>query len=216
MIYDNFKRKLFMSVSEKKYNSDLKKFEKKLIQRLYTEPMNLKKSVKKINYEINLEDSGNDIPGNYGIKKSYSDFAKVRKKFMTINNENQKGTNDENKKNNDVIKEYKSKNCGDYEKEFKQGFNTVCNFHNKFANKRKNLAIKTNEDENIKFNHVDDKTFNKYFDYNKTCYGIKNPKREFKFTDPKTTNDHKMKVAFNFKQKPKKKFNINNIKIEQI
>ena len=52
-----------MSVSEKKYNSDLKKFEKKLIQRLYTEPMNLKKSVKKINYEINLEDSGNDIPG---------------------------------------------------------------------------------------------------------------------------------------------------------
>ena len=205
-----------MSVSEKKYNNDLKKFEKKLIQRLYTEPMNLKKSVKKINYEINLEDSGNDIPGNYGIKKSYSDFAKVRKKFMTINNENQKGTNDENKKNNDVIKEYKSKNCGDYEKEFKQGFNTVCNFHNKFANKRKNLAIKTNDDENIKFNHVDDKTFNKYFDYNKTYYGIKNPKREFKFTDPKTTTDHKMKVAFNFKQKPKKKFNINNIKIEQI
>ena len=214
--YDNFKRKLFMSVSEKKYNNDLKKFEKKLIQRLYTEPMNLKKSVKKINYEINLEDSGNDIPGNYGIKKSYSDFAKVRKKFMTIKKKKKKGTNDENKKNNDVIKEYKSKNCGDYEKEFKQGFNTICNFHNKFANKRKNLAIKTNDDENIKFNHVDDKTFNKYFDYNKTCYGIKNPKREFKFTDPKTTTDHKMKVAFNFKQKPKKKFNINNIKIEQI
>ena len=44
---NNFRRKLFLSVSEKKYNNELRKFEKKLTKRLYTEPINLKKMLKK-------------------------------------------------------------------------------------------------------------------------------------------------------------------------
>ena len=45
--YDIFKRKLFMSVSEKKHNNKLRCLEKKLIKRLYTEPMYIKTSIHK-------------------------------------------------------------------------------------------------------------------------------------------------------------------------
>ena len=69
-----------------------------------------------------------------------------------------------------------------------------------------------NDENSRKFNHVNDKTFGKYFDNNKTNYLINNNKQEYKFTDPNHINNHKMKVTFNFKQKPKK----DDIKLQNI
>ena len=217
--FDCLRRKMFMSVSEKKYNNELRKFEKKLIKRLYTEPMNLKKMFRKKDNENSYDDNSGNINGSYDMKKSFSDLA-YRKKYLQANTDIFKANDtskeekyEEEKKNSNMIKGYKNEYKD--EKEFQKGFNTICNFHNRFGKKRNNLCINTNDESNIKFNHVNDKTFNKYFDYNKVNLGINKP--EFKFTEPKTTNNHKMKVAFNFKKKPKgEKFKIKNIKLEQL
>ena len=213
--FDNFKRKLFMSVSEKKYNDYLKKFEKKLIQRLYSEPMKIKKMLRKQNCEINLTESNinNDIIGNkiYDLKKSFSCNAACRKKYkqcLTENSKDYKGLRDtigmEGMKNNNNGKRLVNNNTIENDNEFKKGFNTICNFHNKFGRKRNYLTIDMNNENSQKFNHVNEKTFGKYFDNNKTNNLINNDKYEYKFTDPNIVNNRRMKVAFNFKQKPKK------------
>ena len=199
----------------------MRKFEKKLIKRLYTEPMNLKKILRKKKYEINVDDNNNNINGSYDMKKSFSDLA-YRKKYQQANTDIFKANNNskedkykEEKKNGNIIKEYNNINKSDYEKEFKKGFNTICNFHNRFDKKRNNLSIKINDENNIKFNHVNDKTFNKYFENDKTNLGINKP--ELKFTEPKVTNNHKMKVVFNFKKKQNgENFKIKNIKLDQL
>ena len=223
MKFGSFKRKLFMSVSEKKYNNELRKIEKKLIKRLYTEPMNFKKSLRKKKFQITLKDSYNNTERSYDMKKSLSCSDKNGfKKFRPINtdfskdNSGNNGDNYEEEKKdnirNKMITEYNNKNKYTDEKEFKKGFSTLCNFHNKFRNKRNNIFINTNEDNNVRFNHVDDNAFNKYFDYNKTYTGFNNHKAQFKFTDP---NNPKMKVSFNFTQKPKRgKIKIKNTKLE--
>ena len=46
---------------------------------------------------------------------------------------------------------------------------------------------------------MNNKTLNKYLDYNKLYQGINYHKNEFKFL----ALNHKMKVAFNLKKKPK-------------
>ena len=211
--FDRFRRKIFMSVSEKKHNEELRKFEKKLIKRLYTDPMNSMKKFKKKKYEICLEDSNANINGSYDLKKSFSELDKKGyKKFRTINNDIQNCNNEisgnkyeEEKKNCKENMEKEFNNNDEYinEKLFKKGFNTICNFHNKFGKRRKNLFIQTNSDNNMKFNNLNNKKFKKYFDFNKTYSGINNHKTQFKFTEPKVNNDHKMKIAFNFKQKTK-------------
>jgi hypothetical protein len=219
--YKNLRRKLYMSVSEKKYNDELRKFEKQLIKRLYTEPMNLKKSLTNKKYEINLEDSFKNINGSYDMKKSNSDFRgfKGNKGFAYYNTDISKdnkvirGDNNykEMKNSNNIIKEYNNKKGFENDKEFRKGFNTICNFHNKFGKKRHNLCIKTDAENSFKLSHMNDKTFNKYLDYNKFYQGINDHKNELKFTEP----NHKMKVSFNFKQKPKnEKIKIKNIQIE--
>ena len=213
--YDNFRRKLFMSVSEKKYNDNLKKFEKKLIQRLYSEPMKIKKMLRKKNCQINLTDTNinnNDIIG-YDLKKSLSsNFAckKQYKQCLTENSKEYNGLKDtldmEEKKNNNINNGkgiVNNKTIENYN-EFKNGFNTICNFHNKFGRKRKFLTLNMNDENSQKFNHVNDKTFRKYFNNNKTYNLINNDKHEIKFTDPNSINNRRMKVTFNFKQKPKK------------
>ena len=210
----NFRRKLFKSVSEKKHNDELRKFEKKLIKRLYSEPMKIKKMLRKRNCEINVEDSNNiNIIGfgNYDMKKSLSDFPK-RKKYRQCITENSKEfarldaiNCNEEMKNNIMGKTIVN------DKEFSKGLNTMYNFYNKNGKKRNYLTIDT--EENIKkFNHVNDKTFCKYFDYNKTNNLINNDRKEYKFTDPNTIKNSRMKVAFNFKQNPKgTKIKIKNI-----
>jgi len=57
LLYNSYKKNLFLSVSEKKYNKELKRFEKKLIKRLYTDPLNMKKSIKSISFNKNNNDS---------------------------------------------------------------------------------------------------------------------------------------------------------------
>lgn len=66
------KKKMYMSLSEKKYNEELRHIEKKLIKRLYTEPMNLKRSKSKPGgftkfakiSDLNLEENNLNINGN--------------------------------------------------------------------------------------------------------------------------------------------------------
>ena len=214
-----------MSVSEKKHNEELRKFEKKLIKRLYTDPMNSMKKFKKKKYEICLEDSNANINGSYDLKKSFSELDKKGyKKFRTINNDIQNCNNEisgnkyeEEKKNNKDYMTVGYNNNGEYinEKLFRKGFNTICNFHNKFRKKKNNLFIQTNYDNNMNFNHISNKKFKKYLDFNKTYSGINNQKTQFKFTEPKVNNDHKMKIAFNFKQKPKEE-KIKSLNFEQL
>ena len=187
----NFRRKLFLSVSEKKYNNELRKFEKKLTKRLYTEPINLKKMLKK-KYEIS---SNNDSGNNSG-----------------------KCNNEESKNNiNNTTEGNKSRNVHKNDKSFTKGFNTICNFYNNKGKKTKYLTINTEGENNNNFNHISEKSFKKCFDYNKTISGFncKMPRNDFKFTDPKERFKHKMKVAFNFKSKPKTdKIKLTNTKID--
>lgn len=209
--FDNFRRKLFMSVSEKKHNDDLKKFEKKLIKRLYSEPMKIKKMQRKRNFQINFTDSNINTDKIYDLKKSFSSNLACKKKYKQCLTENSKEFNGlkdtidmEEAKNSNNGKGIVNNHTIENYNEFNKGFNTICNFHNKFGRKRKFLTLNMNDENSRKFNHVNDKTFGKYFDNNKTNYLINNNKLEYKFTDPNHINNHKMKVTFNFKQKPKK------------
>ena len=138
--FDRFRRKIFMSVSEKKHNEELRKFEKRLIKRLYTDPMNSMRKLKKKKYEISLEDSYANINGSYDMKKSYSDLDKSgNKRFRRINEVGPNDNNDisgnkceEEKKNSKDYMTVGYNNNGEYinEKLFRKGFNTICNFHN--------------------------------------------------------------------------------------
>ena len=67
-----------MSVSEKKYNNELRQLEKKLIKRLYTEPMNIKKSLRKSrNCDVPLEELRKTVSAFY--IKDNNEFSKSPK-----------------------------------------------------------------------------------------------------------------------------------------
>ena len=136
-------------------------------------------------------------------KKKKDNKAKraAKKAAKKRRQEEAKKKREEEKKNCKEHVEREFNNNDEYinEKLFKKGFNTICNFHNKFGKRRKNLFIQTNSDNNMKFNNLNNKKFKKYLDFNKTYSGINNHKTQFKFTEPKVNNDHKMKIAFNFK-----------------
>lgn len=72
-IPENYKRKIYFSVSEARYNQRLKKLEKNLVKRLYTEPLKQKK--KKM--ELMAEEENNDINNNNRI----SIYAKTSTNF---------------------------------------------------------------------------------------------------------------------------------------
>ena len=194
----NYRKKLFMSVSEKKYNNELKRFEKKLIKRLYTEPTNLKRMLRKTKFEISMDkDCVND---NIVNTSGYYNKTEGNKNVII-----------EERKNN-TIEGYESKNRYKYDKNFKNGYKTICNFYNNKSRKKRNLTINIDEENNMKFNHANNKTFNKYFDFNKTVtnFNSRMARNGFKFMDPEESLNRKMKVTFNFKTKPK----IDKIKIK--
>ena len=115
-----------------------------------------------------------------------------------------KTTNNFNNKNNSIdIDSYNKKNY--------PNFNKTCdNFHrNKFNSKE--LKIKTDDD--FHFN-VTNRTFKKFFDYNKICSTINyiKPENDLRFIDPRSKYNRTMKVTFNFKPKPKS----NKMKIQKI
>jgi hypothetical protein len=74
-IPDNLKKKVYLSISEAKYNQKLKKLEKKLVKRLYTEPM----KKRKIKYEINVESNKDNL-----IDEKYANLDVNKNK--TLNN----------------------------------------------------------------------------------------------------------------------------------
>ena len=74
-LFNKYKKNLFISVSEKKYNNELRRIEKKLIKRLYTEPINNKKSLKQSrNYDGPLEEQmGKTVTGfNIKVNKEFN------------------------------------------------------------------------------------------------------------------------------------------------
>ena len=213
-LYNNYKKKLFMSVSEKKYNNELRQIEKKLIKRLYTEPMNTKKSLRKSrNYDTPLEEQ---------MRKTFSGFyIKDNKEFSKSPNEATKSKGDEfakttvnwnNRDNNYKSSIEETKNNSSNKK---VKFNKTCDaFYRKKINS-KDLKIKTEEDDDFHFN-VTNKPFKKFLDYNKICSTINyiKPENDLRFIDPRSKYNRKMKIAFNFKPKPKSdKIKIQKIKI---
>jgi len=208
-LFNKYKKNIFMSVSEKKYNNELRRIEKKLIKRLYSEPMNIKKSLQKSrNSDLTLEDQ---------MRKTYSGFnLKDSKEFNNCQDENHK-TNEEHdyaKTSNDWNKqEKKFKSLDSKYKNRNIKFNKTCNnFYNKNGN-AKDLKIKIDDtNDNFHFN-VTNRTFKKFFDYNKICSTINyiKPENDLRYIDPRSKYNRTMKVTFNF-PKP----NANKIKIQKI
>lgn len=96
---DNFRKKLYLSLSEMKYNQKLKNLEKKLVKRLYTEPMKKKKKItididdgnekdKYGNKIINMKNVGYQTCGQFNI--SGNKF----KKSNTLENNKSDGMNE--------------------------------------------------------------------------------------------------------------------------
>ena len=191
-IFKNYKKKLFMSVSEKKYNSELRHLEKKLIKRLYTEPMNLKKSLTKSrNNDSFLEEQ---------MRKTFTGFnIKNSKEFGNNINEASKTEEEPNFAKTTKNWNYKDRNYKSLDNKNYKFSKTCDNFHKKKKNS-KTLKIKTNDD--FHFN-VTNRTFKKLFDYNKICSTINyiKPENDLRFIDPRSKYNRTMKVAFNFKPK---------------
>lgn len=211
-LYDKYKKKVFMSVSEKKYNNELRQLEKRLIKRLYTEPMN---SMKSLTISRN-----NGKPPEDKMRKTFTAFYPKQKKDYNENiycqTEVLKSNEDTSFKNNtieniDNASLYANNLKGNNFKRFNKTFN---NFYKKNQNNLKNkLEIRPDNDYLI---DVTKRTFNNLLDYNKICSTISNtkPKNDLKFIDPRNKYNHTMKVAFNFKPKPKSdKIKIKKIKI---
>jgi hypothetical protein len=207
-LFNKYKKNLFMSVSEKKYNNELRRIEKKLIKRLYTEPMNIKKSLQKSrNNELTLDDQ---------MRKTYTGFnLKDSKEFNNGHDENYKvneehdfakttnNWNNQDKKFKSLDSKFKNRNIK---------FNKTCNnFYNKNSNS-KELKIKIDDD--FHFN-VTNRTFKKFFDYNKICSTINyiKPENDLRYIDPRSKYNRTMKVTFNFPKSKGNKIKIQKIKV---
>ena len=207
-LFNKYKKNLFMSVSEKKYNNELRRIEKKLIKRLYTEPMNIKKSLQKSrNSDLTLDDQ---------MRKTYTGFnLKDNKELNNCQDENSKANEHDFAKttNNWNNQDTKFKSLDSKYKHRNIKFNKTCNnFYNKNSN-AKDLKIKI-DDTNDSFHfNVTNRTFKKFFDYNKICstIGYIKPENDLRYIDPRSKYNRTMKVTFNF-PKPK----ANKIKIQKI
>ena len=206
-LYDKYKKKIFMSVSEKKYNNELRLLEKRLIKRLYTEPINIMKT--------SLTISRND--GKYPedkMRKTFTAFYPRKKKVYNKNNYYQtevfKTMNDSSLKNDTIeninanksplnTENKKDKNDKNYIR-----FNkTFTNFYKKNKNNSENQKnhLELKPDNDFLFN-VNKRTFKNLLDYNK-IYSIIKPEKDLRFNEPKSKYNNRMKAAFNFKPKPK-------------
>ena len=202
--FNNYNNKIYMSVSEKKYNNELRRIEKKLIKRLYTEPINIKKSLKQSrNNDGSLEEQndGSNIKNNI--------------EFNNTKNETFKSINDPdfNKTTNNWVNKNNSLEVDNYNKKTYPKFNKTCDNFNRKKYNSKDLEIKTEED--FHFN-VTNRTFKKLFDYNKICSTINyiKPENDLRFIDPRSKYNRTMKVTFNFKPKPKSdKIKIQKVKV---
>ena len=206
-LFNKYKKNLFMSVSEKNYNNELRRIEKKLIKRLYTEPMNIKKSLQKSrNNGLILDDQ---------IRRTYTNFnSKDIKEFINDQDENSKvnETPDFSKTTNNWNNDKKYKNLDTKYKNRNCKFNKTCkNFYDKNSN-NKDLKIKIDND--FQFN-ITNRPFQKFFDYKKICSTINyiKPENDLRYFDPRSKYNRTMKVAFNFPKPKNNKIKIQKLKV---
>ena len=211
-LYDKYKKKVFMSVSEKKYNNELRLLEKRLIKRLYTEPMNLMKT------SLTFSRNNGKFPEDK-MRKTFTAFYPRKKKLYNGNNycqtEIYKTMNDSSFKNDTIesinvnvskiplnVKNKKEKN----NKNFIRFNNTISNFYKKNQNISENSKdhLELKPDNDLHFN-ANKRTFKNLFNYNKICPTINYVKlqNDRRFNEPRSNYNSRMKAAFNFKPKPK-------------
>ena len=154
---DNFRKKVYKSLSEIKYNQKLRNLEKKLVYRLYTEPTKKKKKNIMIDVDNGNKDKyGNPLPNkNYGFQ-TCTQFNTNSKKFNTL--DNYKNIRDNSLTNNKNIKYSKTidnetllpkfKNNMQYNglKTYENTFNLNTDFNNNKKKKRK-IKFKDNKNE---------------------------------------------------------------------
>lgn len=164
---DNYRKKVYMSLSEIKYNQQLRNLEKKLVNRLYTEPINKKK--KKITIDIdngNKDKYGNSMPiKNFGFQ-TCTQFGSNIRKFNTL--ENNKTIRDNsltnNKKmkysktieNNTLLPKFKNNTQFNEFKTYENTFNLNTDFNNKkkkirkikFQNNKNSQELNKNNNDN--------------------------------------------------------------------
>ena len=219
LLINKHKRKLFMSVSEKKYNNRLRRIEKKLIYRLYTEPMNIRRSLGLIK---NVDKSPIDK-----MRKTFTGFyPRQKREFNNINSNNYcytevfKDTNDfyPSIKNNSIENKNKTNSCLNIKNKNSRNncitFNKTCNnFYKKNLNPSNNLELNPENDSPF---IVSKRTFKNLLDYNNKWSTIRNirPENDLRLIDPKKKYNKTMKVEFKFKPKPKSdKIKLKKIKI---
>ena len=158
----NSRKKVYLSVSESKYYKKLKNLEKKLVKRLYTEPMKLRKQKYQIIAEDNPNEGGND-------NKNLPIYAKTCSNNENKINEDINNKKDEEKKN---IENLKIRNAISLD---------VTKWNHKCRNKTSNQWYNTVE------NKTYDNTYYGNFDHKKA---IKNgsidyisPKNNLKYID---------------------------------
>ena len=206
----NHKRQLYLSVSEKKYNDELRHIEKQLIKRLYTSPMAInKKAIKSLkdlknnrNCGITLDDQMRRTFTSFNVKNSLDN--------TNSNREEEKGTIDDNKLKTDYNWYDSKKNENNFVKinnrEMKI-FNKTCeNFNTRRKyNSKKSLKIKTDDDCHFNITKNNLKYFFNTDKINKICSTINyiKPENDLRYIDPRSKYNRVMKVTFNFKPKPK-------------
>jgi hypothetical protein len=160
----NFRKKLYLSVSETKYNQKLKDLEKKLVKRLYTEPMKQKK--KRI--QIIADDSKDELFNNNDVPN----YCK------TSNNFNKKLEGQNNK--DDIIKENIESNKNSKNRNISLDSN---NWEIKYRKKINSKFYNSNKSEERKY----DKTYYGNFDHKKAIamrtINYISPKNNLKFID---------------------------------
>jgi len=203
-LYDKYKKKNFMSVSEKKYNNELRLLEKRLIKRLYTEPMNSMKS-------LTISRNNGKFPEDK-MRKTFTAFYPRKKKLYNGNNYCQteifKTINDSSFKNDTIENINANDNKSPLNMINKKDKNnirfnkTFTNFYKKNENSKNHLELRPDDDFHFNANN---RTFKNLFDYNKICSTINSikPENNIKFIEPKNNYNGRMKAAFNFKPKPK-------------
>ena len=208
-IFNNFRKKLYMSVSEKKYNNELRRIEKKLIKRLYTDPMYLKASIEKTKNESPNQDEKMRKTFTGFYSRNYNGIKNLKEDYKTIDvvdcNSKPSPLCHIKDKNKDNIKiSYRNK------KDSLKFNKTLENFNKKKLNLN-GLKIDTGDD--FQFN-ITNRNFKKLIDYKKICSTVNyiRPDNDLRFIDPRSKYNRTMKVTFNFKPKPKSE----RIKIKKI
>ena len=105
---DNFGKKLYLSLAEIKYNQQLKNLQKKLVKRLYTEPMKKRKKIK-----IEIDDTNKDKYGNPLKNFGYQTCSNFSSSNRNVNSLDDKENNlfknkRENSYDNKILKNSKT------------------------------------------------------------------------------------------------------------